>query len=67
MRATFDSIIKELKTKAMRKITAILADILITGALAMKCTLNAAQNVVSAETTPVRPTQSVRVNTKSRR
>ncbi len=51
----------------MRKMIGILADILITGALAMKCTLSAAQNVASAETTAARLTQSVRVNTKSRR
>jgi hypothetical protein len=51
----------------MRKIIGILADVVITGALAMKCTLSAAQNVVSAETTAARLTQSVRVSTKSRR
>lgn len=51
----------------MKKIIGMLANIAITGLLAMRCTLDTARNVTSAETTPPRQTQSIRVDTKSRR
>jgi hypothetical protein len=51
----------------MKKIIGILANIIITGLLATRCTLETARNVASAETTPARQTQSIRVDTKSRR